>query len=61
VKSDFNFESEIKLKLFYEFEIYSQKHKEKIEELTERATQERKIENDLDKVESIWKEIEFEL
>ncbi len=41
-------------------ELYSPLLKEKIEELTEKATQERKIENELIKLEKIWSDINFE-
>lgn len=61
IGQEFQFGEKVFLKQFYEYEIYTNKYKEKIEELTEKATQERKIENDLDKVENIWKDIEFEL
>lgn len=57
---EFKLQSELPLSTLWDFEIYSVKFKEQIEELTEQATQERKIERDLEKIASKWRLVEFE-
>ena len=42
------------LKVLWNFDIYSSKYKEHIEELTEKASQEKKIETDLEKIKEFW-------
>ena len=57
---DFEVNDEMKLETLWGFKIFGGEFKEQIEELTEKATQERKIETDLQKIKEQWSSIEFE-
>lgn len=57
---NFAVEDSLKLELFWNLELYSQKNKEAIEEIAQKADQERKIEKQLNEVDSKWKKVEFE-
>ena len=48
------------LRTLWNLEIFSTKFKEQIEELAEQATQERRIQMDLEKIEGVWAKINFE-
>lgn len=60
IGEEFNVDDNMALSTLWDYEIFSPKFKEKIEELTEKATQEKKIENDLIKIEDTWDGIDFE-
>jgi dynein heavy chain len=60
IGKQFSLQPTTPLKAIWDFEVFQGKFKEQIEELTEQATQERKIESDLKKIKGLWEKIEFE-
>ena len=60
IGEEFEVNDTMKLSILWDFNIFSNEYKEKIEELTEKATQERKIETDLSKIKELWSTIMFE-
>lgn len=59
LSTDFQIDNELKLRKFWECEIYTNKYKEFIEECTEQAKQESKIEQNLEKIEGFWVNVDW--
>jgi len=60
LENDFKIDNDTPLNLFWEFQIFSNKYKEQVEEIAEQAKQERKIETNLIKIEALWKTVEWQ-
>ena len=60
LETDLDLNGETLLEVFWKFEIYGAKVREEIEYITEQAAQEKKIENDLAKIEEVWNDVYFE-
>lgn len=60
LQNDFQIEDESKLQMFWDFEIYTTKYREMLEEITEQAKQERKIEINLEKIKTIWVDVDWD-
>ena len=60
LNESFQVEDSLKLELLWNLDIYSQRNKEAIEEITQKAEQEAKIEKQLNAIDSKWKKVEFE-
>ena len=59
LNKEFEVNGEMKLETLWNFKIFSNEYKEQIEELTEKAGQEKKIETDLKKIKDLWDDIFF--
>ena len=57
---NFAIEEGLKLELFWNLEIFDMKYKDSIEEIAQKADQEKKIDKNLQEVDSMWKKATFE-
>mgnify|MGYP001013483964 CR=1 FL=1 len=61
LKQDFVVEDDMKLKMFWKMNIYEAKQREEIEEITDRAKNESKIDQNLQMIKKKWDSVAFEI
>lgn len=59
IKQDFSVDDDMKLKTFWKMDLYEPKRKEEIWEVTERAKNEAKIDQQLQKIKAKWDNVPF--